>query len=117
MTCRPFHANTVNDGAEALAFLRRQGKYAGAPRPDLIVMDLNLPGLDGRDVLQELKCDRDLSKIPVVIFTTSEANSDITRCYELGANCYLKKPGNLWDFVAVVRSMIDFWLGHASLPH
>ena len=113
---RDLHVNAVSDGAEAIAFINRQGKYAEAPSPDLIVLDLNLPRKDGREVLAELKTDLALAKIPVVIFTTSQSNSDITRCYELGANCYLRKPGNLPDFVAVVQSMADFWLGFASLP-
>jgi chemotaxis family two-component system response regulator Rcp1 len=96
--------------------LRRQGKHAEAPSPDLVVLDLNLPGKDGREVLSDLKTDPALARIPVVIFTSSEASSDISRCYELGANCYLRKPGNLPDFVAVVQSMADFWLGFAILP-
>jgi two-component system, chemotaxis family, response regulator Rcp1 len=112
-----FHVNAVNDGAEAVSFLRRQGKHAEAPSPDLVVLDLNLPRKDGREVLAEVKADPNLAKIPVVIFTTSQAKTDITRCYQLGANCYLRKPGNLADFVAVVQSMADFWLGFASLPH
>jgi two-component system response regulator len=112
-----FHVNAVNDGAEAISFLHREGKYADVPSPDLMVLDLNLPRKDGRQVLAELKADRNLAKIPVIIFTTSQASSDITRCYQLGANCYLRKPGNLADFVAIVKSMADFWLGFASLPH
>jgi two-component system, chemotaxis family, response regulator Rcp1 len=111
-----FHVNAVNDGAEALSYLRRQGKYARAPMPDLVVLDLNLPRKDGCEVLSSIKADPALAKIPVVIFTTSQANSDITRSYKLGANCYLKKPGNLPEFVAVVQSMAEFWLGFASLP-
>ncbi|HZQ70791.1 MAG TPA: response regulator [Terriglobales bacterium] len=111
-----FHVNAVNDGAEALSYLRRQGKYAKAPLPDLVVLDLNLPREDGCEVLSNMKADPSLAKIPVVIFTTSQANSDITRSYKLGANCYLKKPGNLPEFVAVVQSMAQFWLGFASLP-
>ncbi|MBZ5663315.1 MAG: response regulator [Acidobacteriia bacterium] len=113
---RRFHVNTVTDGAEAISFLRCQGKYVEAPSPDLVVLDLNLPRKDGRDVLADIKADPALAKIPVVIFTSSQANSDIARSYELGANCYLRKPGNLPDFVAVVQSMADFWLGFASLP-
>jgi CheY-like chemotaxis protein len=112
-----FHVNAVNDGAQAISFLHREGKYAEAPNPDLIVLDLNLPRKDGRQVLAEVKADPGLAKIPVVIFTTSQASSDISRCYQLGANCYLRKPGNLADFVAIVQSMADFWLGFASLPH
>jgi chemotaxis family two-component system response regulator Rcp1 len=114
---RHFHVNAVHNGEEAICFLRHQGKYAEVHNPDLIVLDLNLPRVDGRTVLTALKADRDLSRIPVVIFTTSQANDDISRCYQLGANCYLIKPGNLADFVAVVQSMADFWLGFASLPH
>ena len=113
---RHFHVSAVNDGADAISFLRQEGKYTEAPAPDLVVLDLNLPRKDGREVLAEVKADPDLAKIPVVIFTTSQASSDISRSYELGANCYLRKPGNLADFVAVVQSMADFWLGFASLP-
>jgi chemotaxis family two-component system response regulator Rcp1 len=113
---RDLHANVASDGAEAISFLHRQGKHAEAPSPDLVVLDLNLPRKDGREVLSDLKTDPALAKIPVVIFTSSQSNSDITRCYELGANCYLRKPGNLPDFVAVVQSMADFWLGFVSLP-
>jgi two-component system, chemotaxis family, response regulator Rcp1 len=113
---RHFRVHTVADGAEAIAFLRRQGKYTQAPSPDLVVLDLNLPRKDGREVLSDIKADPSLAKIPVVIFTTSQADSDVSRSYELGANCYLRKPGNLEDFVAVVQSMADFWLGFASLP-
>lgn len=111
-----FHVNAVQNGEEALCFLNHQGQYAAAPSPDLLVLDLNLPRKDGRAVLKELKSDPKLSKIPVVVFTTSQASSDITRSYELGANCYLRKPGNLADYRAVVQSMADFWLGFASLP-
>ena len=113
---RHFHVNAVRDGQEAIGFLRREGKYADAPSPDLIVLDLNLPQFDGRHLLKELKSDRDLSKIPVVIFTSSQVTGDVSRCYELGCNCYLRKPGDLADFVAVVQSMADFWLGFATLP-
>jgi two-component system, chemotaxis family, response regulator Rcp1 len=111
-----FQVSAVNDGAQAISFLRREGEFAKAPVPDLVVLDLNLPRKDGRQVLSEIKSDPALARIPVVIFTTSQANSDISRCYELGANCYLRKPGNLPDFIAVVQSMADFWLGFASLP-
>ncbi len=113
---RQFHVNTVEDGEEAMSFLRGQGKYAQAPRPDIIVLDLNLPRKDGREVLSEVRSDPQLSRIPVVVFTTSQASSDVNRSYELGANCYLRKPGNLADFTAVVQSMADFWLSFASLP-
>ena len=115
--CRQhFHVTSVNDGVEALALLRREGDYRQTALPDLLVLDLNLPRKDGRAVLKEVKTDRELSKIPVVVFTTSHASNDITRSYELGANCYLRKPGNLADYRAVVQSMADFWLGFASLP-
>jgi len=113
---QPFHVNAVNDGAEAISFLRRKGKYAQAPSPDLVVLDLNLPRRDGRKVLSDIKADPALAKIPVVVFTTSQANSDVTGSYELGANCYLTKPGNLADFIAVVQSLAEFWLGVACLP-
>jgi two-component system, chemotaxis family, response regulator Rcp1 len=111
-----FHVNAVNDGVEAISFLRHEGKYAKAPVPDLVVLDLNLPRKDGCEVLSNIKADPALAKIPVVIFTTSQANADIARSYKLGANCYLKKPGNLPEFIAVVQSMAQFWLGFASLP-
>ena len=111
-----FRISSASDGEEAVSFLRRLGQHAAAPIPDLVILDLNLPRKDGREVLKELKSDPELSKIPVVIFTTSQAASDVLRSYELGANCYLRKPGNLADYKAVVRSMADFWLGFASLP-
>jgi two-component system, chemotaxis family, response regulator Rcp1 len=113
---RNFHVNSVGDGTEAISFLRQRGKFAQAPRPDLIVLDLNLPGKGGHDVLLELKCDPALFGIPVVVLTSSEAASDVSRSYELGANCYLREPGNLRDFIAAVQSMADFWLDRASLP-
>jgi two-component system, chemotaxis family, response regulator Rcp1 len=112
-----FHLNSVGDGVEAILFLRQQGKYASAAQPDLIVLDLNLPRKDGREVLGDVKSDPKLACIPVVIFTTSEAGSDVNRSYELGANCYLRKPGNLPEFVALVNLMADFWLGSAILPY
>jgi len=113
---RDFHVSSVEDGEQAMSFLRGQGKYNAAPRPDMIVLDLNLPRKDGREVLSEIRSDPRLARIPVVVFTTSQAISDINRSYELGANCYLRKPGNLDDFRAVVQSMADFWLSYASLP-
>jgi two-component system, chemotaxis family, response regulator Rcp1 len=111
-----FHVTSVKDGVQALRFLRNQGDYGEAPAPDLLVLDLNLPRKDGLAVLSEIKSDSRLSKIPVVIFSTSQAGSDIQCCYELGANCYLRKPGNLNDYRAVVQALGDFWLGVASLP-
>jgi len=113
---RDFHVSSVEDGEQAMSFLRGEGKYNAAPRPDMIVLDLNLPRKDGREVLSEIRSDPRLARIPVVVFTTSQAISDINRSYELGANCYLRKPGNLDDFRAVVQSMADFWLSYASLP-
>lgn len=111
-----FHVNSVSDGAEAMSYLRREGKYQEASPPDLIVLDLNLPRKDGREVLCELKRDRRLTSIPVVIFTTSLASSDINHSYSHGANCYLHKPGNYPDYAAAVESMADFWLGRVTLP-
>lgn len=115
-THRDLHVSSVNDGTEAILFLRREGKYREAPAPDLVVLDLNLPRKTGREVLSDVKADPLLSSIPIVIFSTSQASSDIRGSYELGANCYLGKPGTLPDFMAAVQSMADFWFGHASLP-
>ncbi len=112
-----FHVSTAGDGEEAMEFLRGQGKYAAARRPDIILLDLNLPRKDGREVLKEIRSDAALARIPVVVFTTSQASSDVNGSYDLGANCYLRKPGNLADFTRVVQSMADFWLNFASLPH
>ena len=105
------------DGVEAMAFLRREGPDALAPRPVLILLDLNLPKMDGREVLAEVKADIDLKTIPIVILTTSDAESDITRCYELQANCYLTKPVRLEDFENLVKSVNDFWLIRVKLPN
>jgi two-component system response regulator len=111
-----FHVNVVNDGKKALEFLRQKRNFCTAPRPQLIVLDLRMPRVDGMSVLRDVKKDRALASIPVVIFTNSQAAADVTHCYELGANCYLTKPGNLSDFVQSVQSMADLWLGFASLP-
>jgi len=111
-----FHVNVVNDGQKALEFLRHKSNFTTAPRPQLILLDLRMPRVDGMNVLREVKKDRALSNIPVVVFTASQAAADVTHCYELGANCYLPKPGNLPDFVHLVKSMADLWLGFASLP-
>jgi two-component system, chemotaxis family, response regulator Rcp1 len=111
-----FHVNVVNDGQKALEFLRQKRNFTTAPRPQLILLDLRMPRVDGMNVLREVKKDPALSNIPVVIFTASQAAADVIHCYELGANCYLPKPGNLPDFVHVVKSMADFWFGFASLP-
>ena len=108
--------NVVMDGAEAMAFLRRENKYAHAPRPDLIVLDLNLPKIKGQKVLEEVKNDPDLKRIPVVIFTVSSAEKDILMGYNLHANCYIIKPKNLDQFIAVVKSTINFWFTVVQLP-
>jgi chemotaxis family two-component system response regulator Rcp1 len=112
----PSHVHAVTNGVEAIAFLRREGKYANAILPDFVILDLNLPGKDGRAVLAEVKGDQLLRKIPIAIFSTSEARQDIVRSYELGANCYVSKPGNLRDFISAVTSIGEFWFGSARLP-
>jgi two-component system, chemotaxis family, response regulator Rcp1 len=108
--------STVTDGQEAMAFLRKQGSYAQASQPDLILLDLNLPRKDGREVLAEIKGDPDLKRIPVVIVTSSQAEEDILRTYNLYANCYVTKPVDLAKFVAVVKSVEDFWVSIVKLP-
>jgi two-component system, chemotaxis family, response regulator Rcp1 len=108
--------SVVNDGVEALAFLRREGTYAGSPRPDLILLDLNLPKKDGRAVLAEIKEDRVLRNIPVVILTSSQAEQDIVRAYDLHANCYVTKPVDLDQFITIVRSIEQFWFTVVKLP-
>jgi len=108
--------SAVTDGEEALAFLRREGKYADSPRPDLILLDLNLPRKDGREVLLEIKQDPRLKRIPVVILTTSQAEEDILKAYNLSANCYIAKPVDLEQFIKVVRSIENFWLTIVKLP-
>jgi two-component system, chemotaxis family, response regulator Rcp1 len=106
----------VSDGVEALAFLRREGQYADAPRPDVILLDLNLPRKDGREVLADIKQDPALRRIPVVILTTSQAEHDILRTYNLHANCYITKPVDLEQFITVVKSIESFWLTVVKLP-
>ena len=106
----------VSDGAEALAYLRREGPHADAPRPDLILLDLNLPRRDGREVLREVKNDERLRRIPVVVLTTSEAEEDVLRSYDLHANAYITKPVDFERFVAVVRHIDDFFVTVARLP-
>ncbi|MHC5537682.1 response regulator [Singulisphaera rosea] len=108
--------SVVRDGVEAMAFLRREDAHAEASRPDLILLDLNLPRKDGREVLQEIKSDPALRRIPVVVLTTSEAEEDILRSYDLHANCYISKPVELGRFIDVVRSIEDFWLTIVKLP-
>ncbi|MCX7824321.1 MAG: response regulator [Verrucomicrobiae bacterium] len=107
---------TVPDGVETIAYLRREGRYANAPRPDLILLDLNMPRKDGRQVLAEIKADANLRRIPVVILTTSQAEEDIMRAYDLNANCYITKPVDLLQFLKVVRSIEEFWLMIVKLP-
>jgi two-component system, chemotaxis family, response regulator Rcp1 len=108
--------HVVDDGVKAMAFLRRQGEYAKAPRPDMILLDLNLPRKDGREVLREIKEDDGLKVIPVVILTTSKAEEDILKSYSLHANCYVTKPLGLQQFLDVVRSIEDFWFTIVRLP-
>jgi CheY-like chemotaxis protein len=108
--------SVASDGVEALAFLRRDGKYADAPRPDVILLDLNLPKKDGREVLAEIKDDPDLRLIPVVVLTTSLAEQDILKSYNLHANCYITKPVDLERFITVVKSIETFWLSVVKLP-
>ncbi|MCK5244735.1 MAG: response regulator [Desulfobacteria bacterium] len=109
--------HVVDDGVEALAFLRREGRYADARRPDIILLDLNLPKKDGREVLEEIKSDKALKRIPVVVLTTSEAEQDILRVYNLHANCYVTKPFDLDQFMNVIKSIENFWLTVVKLPH
>ena len=106
----------VKDGVEAIEFLRRSGRYKDVPRPDIILLDLNLPKKDGREVLAEIKEDSHLRRIPVVVLTTSKAEEDILRTYDLHANCYITKPVDLEQFISVVRSIDDFWLSVVRLP-
>ena len=108
--------HVVTDGEEAMAFLRKQGKYKDAPRPDIILLDLNLPKKDGREVLAEIKSEPGLKTIPVVIISSSEAEQDIIKSYNLNANCYVTKPVNFDQFIKVVQSINDFWLTIVKLP-
>ena len=108
--------HAVEDGVQALAFLHKEGVYADAPRPDLILLDLNLPKKDGREVLREIKSDGDLKRIPVVILTTSQAEEDIFRSYDLHANCYITKPVDFDRFIEVVKSIEEFWFTIVKLP-
>jgi len=110
------HIHVLTDSVEALAFLRRQGRYANASRPDVILLDLNLPKKDGREVLAEIKVDPNLLRIPVVILTSSEAEEDILKAYNLHANAYVAKPVGLEQFIAVVRQIEGFWLEIVKLP-
>ena len=108
--------HVASDGVEAMAFLRQEGSQVNAPRPDFILLDLNLPRMDGREVLGKIKEDDNLKTIPTVILTTSDSEADIVRSYELQANCYLSKPVQLDEFEALVRSINDFWLTRVKLP-
>lgn len=123
LTQEALHAGKVysnlhwaRDGADALEFLRRQGKHAGAPRPDIILLDLNLPKKDGREVLSTIKSDDAFKLIPVVILTTSSAEEDVLRSYELHANCFVTKPVDLDKFLQVIKSIDQFWLTIVTLP-
>jgi CheY-like chemotaxis protein len=104
------------DGSKALAFLRREGQYADVPRPDLVLLDLNLPGKDGREVLAEMKSDPNLKTIPVVVLTTSQSEVDVLKSYNLGANCFITKPVGMEEFAKVVNSIEDFWFTIVRLP-
>lgn len=112
----PLNLHVAIDGVEAMAFLRREGAHRDAPRPDLILLDLNLPRMDGREVLTRIKADDGLKTIPTVILTTSEADVDIARSYQLQANCYLSKPVQLDAFESLVKSISDFWFAKVKLP-
>jgi len=109
--------HVARDGVEAMEFLQRQGQHTSAVRPDLILLDLNLPRMDGREVLAEIKSDPKLKTIPVVVLTTSRAEHDVLRSYELQANCYITKPVDLEQFITVVKSIEDFWFTIVTLPH
>src|SRR5271155_5645848 len=112
----PINLHVAIDGVEAMAFLRREGRHKNAPRPGIILLDLNLPKMDGREVLAHIKEDENLKTIPTVILTTSEAEADIVKSYQLRANCYLTKPVQLDEFEGLVKSINDFWLTKAKLP-
>jgi chemotaxis family two-component system response regulator Rcp1 len=111
------HLNVATDGVEAMAFLNNEGAYVEAPRPDLILLDLNMPRMDGRQVLAQIKQNGVLRTIPTVILTTSDAEADVEKSYQLAANCYLRKPVELEVFERLVRSINDFWLTDVKLPH
>ena len=112
----PTNLHVVRDGVEAMAFVQRRGAYANAPRPNLILLDLNLPRKDGREVLAEIKGDESLRSIPVVVLTTSLAPDDVRTCYQLQANCFLVKPVDLESFTATILAIEEFWLHRARLP-
>lgn len=108
--------NVVRDGVEALDYLRQAGKYIGVPRPDLILLDLNMPRMDGRETLAEIKQDKELHTIPVVVLTTSDSDRDILQSYDLYANCYITKPVDLEQFTSVVKAIKEFWFTVVKLP-
>jgi two-component system, chemotaxis family, response regulator Rcp1 len=113
---RSIHLHVASDGVEAMAFLRKEGAHVHDPRPDIILLDLNLPKMDGREVLAHIKEDESLKTIPTVILTTSDSEADIVKCYQLQANCYLSKPVQLEEFEILVKSIGDFWLKRVKLP-
>jgi CheY-like chemotaxis protein len=108
--------HVARDGEEAISFLKRRGAFSKSPRPDLILLDLNLPKMDGRAVLAEIKSDAELRRIPVVVLTTSKADEDILRSYDLHANCYITKPVELEEFISIVQNIENFWLSIVKLP-
>ena len=108
--------HVVEDGMEAMAFLKKEGKYSDVPRPDLILLDLNMPKKSGREVLAEVKSDENLKKIPIVILTTSKAEEDVLRSYDMHANCYITKPVDLDQFVRVIKTIKEFWFSIVRLP-
>lgn len=110
------HLHTVVDGIKALQFLKREEPYADAVRPDIILLDLNLPKMDGKETLKQIKADEHLRSIPVIVLTTSETEIDIVTCYELGANCYISKPVGFVDFLKVVRVLEEFWFTVVKMP-
>jgi two-component system response regulator len=123
LTCEAFkgskmwiNLHVAEDGVAALAFMRHEGAYANAPRPDLILLDLNMPRKDGREVLSIIKADENLKRIPVVILTTSDAEEDILKSYNLNANCYITKPVDFEKFIVVVKAIEEFWLTIVKLP-
>jgi CheY-like chemotaxis protein len=108
--------HVVTDGVEAMAFVRKEGQYENAPRPDLILLDLNLPRKDGREVLEDLKGDEDLKRIPVIVLTVSQAEEDVLKTYALNANAYITKPVELDRFIEIIRALENFWLSIVTLP-
>lgn len=108
--------HVVGDGEEAIEFLRQRGRYGDAPRPDIVLLDLNLPRIDGVEVLADIKSDPELAKIPIIVLTSSSAEADIQRAYELHANCFISKPVDFTEFIGAVRSLEGFWLKIVRLP-